>query len=367
MKKLLILALLISSVGFPAKKKHKPRIPRKAMIEKDASEYTVQEGDWLSSIADSYFGNKSDWKKIAQKNPEIRNPNLIHPGEIVSLNELREIRNTASLEQDLPTLTPFDKRTRAKEIDIEQPLIHEKAASMKMRIRRFIVGQEEVWGEITGSTEERKFFLPGDKVYVKSVDLSKFQIGAKLSVAKSEGPLEDRTVSKSQNLGDLMELVGEIEVIEHGENFVKCEVSKAYGKIEREDKILTLVPSVTIGEKIKPPSDLTLKVVMMDELDSKFAHHGSLILLNKGWEKKVAPDQYFRIFSDIDPVTDTHKKIEPESKGEVQIIYAGKTASVGLVTRASKSIQLGDALVPYQHFSDPKPAPQKQVETIEID
>ncbi len=365
MKIIFFFLCLISPLVF-AKKKHVPKTPNKVAIEKDAATYTVQQGDWLSSIAEGYFGNKQDWNKIAKKNPEIKNPDLIHPGEVISLDSLDQMRETATISQDMPTIVRMDTTPKPKEIDLEQPLIRDGHTDIKIRVKHFILGQEEVLGEISGSTEERKFFLPGDQVFVKALDLSKFKVGSYLSVGKIVGDLEDRTVSKSLNLGELVELVGELEVLEWGEKFVKCEVHAVFGKIERNDKIVPLIPSVRLGDKIKPPTDLLLKVVMAEDMGAKLSSQGSLIILNKGWKENVAPDQYFRVFSDFDPVNDNYKSLDPQSKGEVQIVYAGKTASIGLVVKAQRPVQLGDALVPYQHFSEPKPRPSKEIETIEI-
>ena len=45
--------------------------------------YTVKEGDCLSTIADRY--NTSVFKLILL-NPQIKNPNLIHPGDVIRLH-----------------------------------------------------------------------------------------------------------------------------------------------------------------------------------------------------------------------------------------------------------------------------------------
>ena len=52
--------------------------------EKDAASgdtvYTVQPGDSLSAIAQKYYGDAMQYKKIAHYN-NISNPDLIHPGD----------------------------------------------------------------------------------------------------------------------------------------------------------------------------------------------------------------------------------------------------------------------------------------------
>lgn len=52
----------------------------------DDRTYTVQSGDSLSKIAQREYGNASEWKKIYEANRGIiSNPDLIHPGQVLTL------------------------------------------------------------------------------------------------------------------------------------------------------------------------------------------------------------------------------------------------------------------------------------------
>ncbi len=56
-------------------------------IEKNGEEtrnYTVKTGDCLWNIAKSYYGNGAEFTKILEANKEqIKNPNLIYPGQVL--------------------------------------------------------------------------------------------------------------------------------------------------------------------------------------------------------------------------------------------------------------------------------------------
>ena len=66
------------------------------MIRMDANDdtifYQVKSGDNLSAIIKKYHGNislekqKNILHKILAKNPEIKNPNVIYPGQILALD-----------------------------------------------------------------------------------------------------------------------------------------------------------------------------------------------------------------------------------------------------------------------------------------
>lgn len=44
--------------------------------------YTVVKGDTLGKIAQQFYGKAGDYTKIVAANPSIKNPDLIHPGDV---------------------------------------------------------------------------------------------------------------------------------------------------------------------------------------------------------------------------------------------------------------------------------------------
>ena len=47
--------------------------------------YTVVKGDCLWNIAKKFYGSGADYKKLAAANPQIKNPNLIYPGQVLTI------------------------------------------------------------------------------------------------------------------------------------------------------------------------------------------------------------------------------------------------------------------------------------------
>lgn len=50
-----------------------------------AKTYTVQPGDCLWTLAEQYYGDGAQYKKLAAANPDIKNPNLIYPGQVLTI------------------------------------------------------------------------------------------------------------------------------------------------------------------------------------------------------------------------------------------------------------------------------------------
>ena len=53
-----------------------------------STQYTVRRGDSLWSIAQRFLGNGANWRQLYQRNRGVvgSNPNLIYPGEVLSIN-----------------------------------------------------------------------------------------------------------------------------------------------------------------------------------------------------------------------------------------------------------------------------------------
>lgn len=46
-------------------------------------DYTVKSGNTLSEIAQTFYHNATDWQWLDHENPQITNPNLIYPGQVL--------------------------------------------------------------------------------------------------------------------------------------------------------------------------------------------------------------------------------------------------------------------------------------------
>jgi len=90
---LLVIALII--VGYT----HDQFVWCKKLLFGEPTTHIIQKGEYLSTIAQKYYGNSGYWRELALVN-RAPNSNLIYPGEeiiIPSLNAVKEIRRTSWL------------------------------------------------------------------------------------------------------------------------------------------------------------------------------------------------------------------------------------------------------------------------------
>jgi hypothetical protein len=73
----------------------------------DYSEYVVREGDYLSSIANTYYGSEDYWTNIWNDNPQIENAAVLEP------NTVLKIRNTKT---ELPEALSAELEARVEVI-----------------------------------------------------------------------------------------------------------------------------------------------------------------------------------------------------------------------------------------------------------
>ncbi|RMF69149.1 MAG: LysM peptidoglycan-binding domain-containing protein [Calditrichaeota bacterium] len=63
-------------------KKPRPRIVPVQNVQPQVRYYTVQPGDWLSTIAEHFYGDASKYELLLHANKDkIKDPNLIYPGQ----------------------------------------------------------------------------------------------------------------------------------------------------------------------------------------------------------------------------------------------------------------------------------------------
>lgn len=48
-------------------------------------QHTVHRGDTLTAIARTHCGNSGAWRGVAAANPQVRNPHLIYPGQVLTV------------------------------------------------------------------------------------------------------------------------------------------------------------------------------------------------------------------------------------------------------------------------------------------
>lgn len=153
-------------------------------------EYVVQEGDTLWDIAGSFLTRPWQWPAIWDANPQIENPHLIYPGDVISLvfvdGEPRLMVNDS-----VRRLSPEVRRE-----PIEGPIstIPLDAVETFLDAPRIVSAEEfETLPYVIANNEQRVLAGPGDNTYVRGLD--DVRAGDDVILARVNYMFEDRSAN----------------------------------------------------------------------------------------------------------------------------------------------------------------------------
>jgi hypothetical protein len=129
--------------------------------------YTVKRGDTLWDIAGKFLKRPWLWPEIWQANPQIKNPHLIYPGDVISLAYLDRVGGVG--------VTPgprTDAPINAISLSQIEPYLKDMRVVDSFKELPYVVGIEEDYTRATS----------GQKVYVKGLDGA--QVGQRFAILR---------------------------------------------------------------------------------------------------------------------------------------------------------------------------------------
>lgn len=148
--------------------------------------YVVKRGDTLWDIAGKFLRRPWLWPEIWQANPQIKNPHLIYPGDVISLAYLDRIGVTPGPRTDAPI--------GAVSLAEIEPYLKDLRVVDRFKDLPYVVGIEE---DYTRGTS-------GQKVYVKGLEGA--QVGQRFAVVRATNDyrrIKERTHSDMPLKNDL--------------------------------------------------------------------------------------------------------------------------------------------------------------------
>ena len=130
--------------------------------------YTVQSGDTLWDISGRFLERPWQWPSLWEANPQIANPHLIYPGDVLALTyrDGRPILGLAARSRNVklsPRIRefPHDDAIRAIPLDVVQPFLS----------RPLVVAEGELGraAYVVGNQDERLAYGSGDHIYVRGM------------------------------------------------------------------------------------------------------------------------------------------------------------------------------------------------------
>jgi len=239
------------------------------------SRYTVVKGDTLWGISGKFLKDPWRWPQVWKMNrQQIKNPNLIYPGDVVVLDtssgkpELRLLRETVVMEPDV-RVEPLQKQA----IPTIEPSVIGPFLSQPLVVEEN--GLTTV-PKIIGAQEGHVVLGTGIKVYADKIMEGD---GRNWQIYRAGRPLIDPDTQ--EKLGTEAVYLGEARVLKYGEP-ATIEIKKAITDIYQEDKLVKS-PDVLMNSFVPhAPDDAISGSIISGYNDVAELGPNSIVTLNRG-------------------------------------------------------------------------------------
>ncbi len=157
-------------------------------------EYVVQEGDTLWDIAGRFLTRPWQWPAIWDANPQVDNPHLIYPGDVISLSFV-DGEPRLTVDDSVRRLSP---EVRREPVDGPISTIPLDAIDTFLRNPRIVSAEAyEQLPYVVANNEQRVLSGPGDHTYVRGLD--DVAVGEEVMLARVSHQFEDRSANPNSD------------------------------------------------------------------------------------------------------------------------------------------------------------------------
>jgi hypothetical protein len=304
--------------------------------------HTVEKGDTLWDICETYFRDPYEWPKVWSYNDQITNAHWIFPGDRVKLTT-----GSGPASVDEPALTlefaEFERR-------------HAKLPD-SYTLNRFAYVEDEQLDhdmEVYGGADAKVMMATLDTVYL-SYDAANPPIaGERLAVYRPERTIRDlklrgdRDPKKGDQIGYLVEVVGEAYVTRVSKKSAEARIVASNRPIERGMKVGELRTRFT---RVEPtPAKVSESGLVIDTVrDYELSGENQFVIVNFGADRELRRGNMLEVVRMGDEWSKKHKMISPYEEGHprriignILILQVQQHSAIGVVVYSQREVQIGD-------------------------
>lgn len=298
--------------------------------------YVVRPGDTLWDISKRFYGNPLLWPRLWELNTFIDNPNLISPGQVLSLKPKYE-------QPGIPVvkINPGIEVGQLKDIGAPPPVYYYSMGGSE----GFISPDEwEHMGTILSSEPTKILLADGDIVYTNVGRSDGVQSGDLFTVFRTSKPVLHPFTGR--RIGYKVAVFGEIEIVDVlGEKMSTAKITNSIREITRGARIRPHEPFVN-EVTIKKGTETANGMVVDSLNDIDVVGQGNIVYIDVGKEHSIVPGHTFSIYtlprSVRDPDSRKDVTIPPSRKGKLVVLNVEQNTSTGLIIDSARPIEIGD-------------------------
>lgn len=329
---------------------------------KDAEgKYIIRQGDTLWDISSSFLRDPFLWPLIWKVNPYITNPDLIYPGNKLTIPSLEPIERAMEapeerpVEEEVPAKTPGETAvaplpmrpkptTPAPEEETPAPrkiILPEEAAvpliDKYTMLNAGFLGEDESDDRITGSLEPKTIFGYDDVVYITVPSKSDAQAGDKFLIYQPLKRVKHPVTGDSY--GRLIKVMGILQVTarDPANGALTARITISFDAIEK-DNLLTPYQEPTLLYESGQKRSKDVSGYIVEVLDGRTINaQTDIVYLDRGTVDGVEPGDRFWVYIESDERDQPRKMI-----GEVQVFLVKEHTATAVVRKSVDTLAKGD-------------------------
>ena len=301
--------------------------------------YVVKKGDTLWDISAAFLEDAWRWPKIWKFNPQIDNPHLIYPGDLVELRWVNGEPRLVIASRD----TKLSPRVRASAIAADVAQISLDSIGQYLSGNRVVAkGELDAAAYVVSGREGRLIMGGGDTLYARGDLGSGKQV---YGIYRAGQTYFDP--SSGELLGYEAIEIGTGTVIDVADGTSTVAVGRAASDIRVKDRLLPLMTQrIDSTFYPKPPENPVNGLITAVIGGVTQVSQYDVVVLNKGKRENIKIGNVLTIYKEgmvVDDEISDQKIRLPAEKGGVMMVYrVFEKMSYALVLEASRTLAVGD-------------------------
>jgi hypothetical protein len=311
------------------------------LAEGAPNEYVVQVGDTLWDIAATFLKDPWYWPEIWYVNPDIENPHLIYPGDVLGLVYIDGQPRITNVRASTYRLSPQARVTPLTESVTSIP--YEDVAAFLSSGVVLEKGQADALPYLVATRGDHLIASAGNEVYVRGI--SETRPGARYNVVHVGEPLYDPDDNRLIGYQGIM--VGD-GTLRRGGDPATVALTKSRQEAIPGDRLLP--ESVDIPLNFfpqSPSSEIEGRIISVVGGVTQIGQY-QVVVLNRGTNNGLAVGDVLTVWQSGETVDDRFGggsvRLPDEEAGTVMVFKTYDRISYGLVMEATQPIHIHDAV-----------------------
>jgi len=305
--------------------------------------YVVVKGDTLWDISTMFLRDPWLWPEIWYVNPQVTNPHLIYPGDILTLVYV-DGKPQLRMTRGYPTVA-LSPQVREENLEKAIPTIPLDAIQQFLT-RTIVVDEEELETApyVVQSAGEHVVTGVGDRVYARGIDSKNHSV---YDIFNPGGPYIDPDTKEVLGYEALFVARGPVE--QYGDPTTLF-LSETTREVRVGDRLRPAerAAAVTHFQPHIPPDNTEGRIISVLDGVTQIGQF-NVVAINLGTREGIESGHIFRVYQDGAVVMDTvsgkrndRVKLPDEDAGLIMVFRSFEKVSFGLVMKATRAIHIND-------------------------